>query len=165
MEKTIYLLDSNAIIHSDIFEKCTEKIKNHIKGTNPKFVIPAQVSKELRIDRLRNDRQPRDSLVENDKVDWVGKSEKNIRKILKDRFGISVKFYILEDNVEKKANELFKNYEDLEYSDALLLASMINRKWDEIITNDRDLKLCCEKENVEFFDHTKKDGKWLYENF
>ena len=155
MDKTTYLLDSNAIIDINNIEKCTENIKDHIKGKNPKIVIPAQVSKELKLDRYSED-----TLGEREKV-WSGKDEKRIREILKDKIGVSVKFYTLDNNIKKKAKELFKNYDDLEHSDAFLLSSMlINKKWNEIVTHDTDLKICCDKENVNFFDHLAPDGKW-----
>jgi len=147
MNKTIYLLDSNAIIHSDNSEKCTVNIKDHIKGKNPKFVITSQVSMELRIDKEDDNKN---------KV-WSGIDEKRIREKLKNKFGVAVKFYTLENNISEKANQLFDRYHELEleHSDALLLASMIVKKWNEIITNDTKLKQCCEKENVDFFDHRR----------
>jgi len=73
--KTIYLLDSNAIIDSDNDEICTENIKNHIKDTNPKFVIIAQVSKELKLDRTS--KNPSGG---NGKVVWKGIVEKRSKK-------------------------------------------------------------------------------------
>jgi len=152
MNKTIYLLDSNAIIHSDNSEKCTVNIKDHIKGKNPKFVITSQVSMELRFDKhTKND------LGENKLKVWSGIDEKRIREKLKNKFGVAVKFYTLENNISEKANQLFDRYHELEleHSDALLLASMIVKKWNEIITNDTKLKQCCEKENVDFFDHRR----------
>jgi len=80
--------------------------------------------------------------------------KKEVRKKLKDRFGVRIEFKINDNDLLEKADELYKNYKDLEHSDAFLLASMIiNKKWKKIITHDTDLKLCCEEEKVDYFDH------------
>ena len=137
-----FIIDTNAVIQALNEPHKKEMIQEFLKGKKCKIVLCNEVFLELF--------EPKKLLVGR----WPGFTKDIIIKHLTETFGDRILDYSTTGEEKSLAASLEKKYnsKELHYPDSILLAIAKIEGWNNIITGDVALSICCSLENVSCFD-------------